>query len=715
MPLWESAFEKSRRLPFWVGALVGLLLVAAMAWFRLAMGHDVLPIGYGVPIILIGLFHSRRLLWCVALAFVALTLYRLLGVQHRWSDAIMVICDLLLVAAVVDIWIVTTGSLELRNIQLEAVNHDIAAREEEIARQNEELQSQTEELERQSEELRVTNEELAHREKILETLLALSRSLNTEQSTSDIMTRICQTLGVLINGPGAAAAILERNGEQVTVRCHHGFGADGIQEATISLEQSFAALILGKGRTGYLEDIALRPDLQIPQPKVGEPMVAILATPLRVRGRPVGSLEVYSRHKTTWSQEQVALVESLAAQTSVSLEAAHLFETISQERNRYEAVLRTVPVSIAVCNADCSDIRLNPAAAALLNLPVDENLANRSDAPLWQAFRNGKAIPREEHPMMLAARRGEEVHGDEIELVRATGKRVVVLTYSRPIIGTDGASGGAVAVFVDITAQKELQRELDLRRREAEEASVRKTRFLAAVSHDIRTPANAISLLAELIRRTASNPAMAGDVPELAQELHGSAVSLVNLLSDVLDIARFDSNKVEIQESEFPLNALLNDEQKQLLPLAREKGLSLEVNAPQEALLIRTDRIKLARILGNLVGNAIKFTETGGVRIDAHRNGDSTLHITVSDTGIGIAPEHLEHIFDEFFQLRNPERDRAKGSGLGLTICKRLVEAMGGKLEVQSTPGQGSVFTVILPTFAIIPQISGKSKDIAEF
>jgi PAS domain S-box-containing protein len=715
VPLWESAFERSRRLPFWVGAVVALLLVAAMAWFRRAMGHDALPIGYGVPIILIGLFHSRRLLWSVAVAFVALTICQLLGIQHHWSDTLMVICDLLLVTAVVDIWIVTTSSLEVRNVQLEGVNADIAAREEEIARQNEELQSQTEELERQSEELRVTNEELAHREKILETLLALSRSLNTEQSTSEIMTRICQTLDVLINGPGAAAAILEQHGDQVSVRCHHGFGEEGIREETIPLEQSFAVLILGKGRTGYIEDIAMRPDLRIPQPKAGEPMVAILATPLRVRGSPVGSLEVYSRHKTTWSQEQVALVESLAAQTSVSLEAAHLFETISNERNRYEAVLRTVPVGIAVCDANCRDIRLNPAAAALLNLPADQNLGNSSDNPLWQAFRNGKSLSREDHPILVAARRGEEVHGDEIEMVMANGKRVVVLTYARPIKAGDGASGGAVAVFVDITAQKELQRELDLRRREAEEASVRKTRFLAAVSHDIRTPANAISLLAELIRRTASNPAMAADVPELAQELHGSAVSLVNLLSDVLDIARFDSNKVEVQESEFPLHALLNDEQKQLLPLAREKGLSLDVNAPPETLVIRTDRIKLARILGNLVGNAIKFTESGGVRIDARRNGDSTLHIAVSDTGIGIAPEHLEHIFDEFFQLRNPERDRAKGSGLGLTICKRLVEAMGGKLEVQSTPGKGSVFTVILPTFAIIPQISSKSKDNADF
>jgi signal transduction histidine kinase len=199
-----------------------------------------------------------------------------------------------------------------------------------------------------------------------------------------------------------------------------------------------------------------------------------------------------------------------------------------------------------------------------------------------------------------------------------------------------------------------------------------------------------------------------GEVPDLAQELHSSALSLVSLLSDVLDIARFDSDKVELQETEFPLATLLTDEQKHMLPLARQKGLSLEVNPPRETLVMRTDRIKLARILGNLIGNAIKFTESGGVKIDAHLNGEGTVQISVTDTGIGIAPEHISHIFDEFFQLRNPERDRAKGSGLGLTICKRLVDAMGGQLDVQSTPGKGSIFTLTLPAFPALPKLVAK-------
>jgi len=680
-----------------------------MYWYRLHQpAGQFMPIGYGVPIILIGAFRNRKLLWCGTLAFAVLSILRFEVFDKLWFDGALVTCDLLLIAAIVDVWIATTVALERHNTELDAANTDLAAREEEIARQNEELQSQTEELERQSEELRVANEELAHREKVLEILLSLSRSLHTELSRDEIMSRICETLGLLINGPGAAAAILEQRGDQMAVRCHHGFGPKGLQAESIAPGESFASLVLSKGRTGYIEDIAARPDLRIPQPVEGEPMVAILATPLRVRGAAVGSLEVYSRHKTSWSQEQVALIESLAAQISVSLEAAQLFESVAQERNRFEAVLRTAPVAVAVCNAECSYLRLNPAGAALLNVPVDQHVRPEDIRGMWQAYREGKLLEVADHPIFRAAKGGEETRGEELEMVLAGGRRLVCLNYARPIRDADGTVHGAVSVFVDITVQKELQRELDTRRREAEEASVRKTRFLAAVSHDIRTPANAISLLAELIRRTASNSALVADIPSLAQELQSSAVSLVNLLSDVLDVARFDSDKVDLQESEFPLGGLLADEQRQLQPLAREKGLSLEFNAPARPIVVRTDRIKLARVLGNLIGNAIKFTERGEIRIEAHLNGDNTIRISVTDSGIGIASEHLSHIFDEFFQLRNPERDRAKGSGLGLTICKRLVDAMGGILQVQSSPGNGSTFTLTLPAYATVPAMAGK-------
>ena len=239
---------------------------------------------------------------------------------------------------------------------------------------------------------------------------------------------------------------------------------------------------------------------------------------------------------------------------------------------------------------------------------------------------------------------------------------------------------------------------LDERRKHAEEASTRKSRFLAAVSHDIRTPANAISLLAELIQRTAQKPDSTDEIPELAKELHGSAVSMVNLISDVLDLTRLDAGRVDLQESEFDFTRWMAEECKKLTPLAEEKHLEFVCKGPDSPLCIRADRIKLSRVLTNLVGNAIKFTEQGKVEVLGDvAGGDGCIRISVKDTGMGIPLENQERIFDEFSQLKNPDRDKQKGTGLGLSISRRLMESMSGRLSVVSEPGQGSTFIATLP------------------
>jgi signal transduction histidine kinase len=316
-------------------------------------------------------------------------------------------------------------------------------------------------------------------------------------------------------------------------------------------------------------------------------------------------------------------------------------------------------------------------------------------------FRQEQPLPDAQLPLQRALR-GEETYGDEFDVVFPTGKRLTLLSSAAPIYDGRGRIVGAVWAFADITTQKQLQHELEIRRREAEEASVRKTRFLAAVSHDIRTPVNAINLMAEVIRRMAANPGLVEQIPEMAQKLQANALSLVDLVSDVLDVTRFDSGKVELQESDFILSDLINEECQQLLPLAQDKGLQLLLKPFDRPIWLHTDRVKLGRILGNLVSNAIKFTHQGTVEVSATLTPERRLILRVSDTGVGIASEHIPHIFDEFAQLRNPERDRNKGTGLGLAICRRLIEVMGGSVSVGSTVGKGSTFTVTLPPSTVV-------------
>ena len=144
----------------------------------------------------------------------------------------------------------------------------------------------------------------------------------------------------------------------------------------------------------------------------------------------------------------------------------------------------------------------------------------------------------------------------------------------------------------------------------------------------------------------------------------------------------------------------MQDEIRQHRPSADEKGIFIQVEAPLD-LRLRTDRVKLGRVLSNLLGNAIKFTKAGGVTVTASVLPTGGWRLSVRDTGIGIDPANLDRIFDEFFQIKNPARDHSNGSGLGLAIARRLTEALGGKLTVESKFGAGSTFTVTLPATVI--------------
>jgi signal transduction histidine kinase len=238
-------------------------------------------------------------------------------------------------------------------------------------------------------------------------------------------------------------------------------------------------------------------------------------------------------------------------------------------------------------------------------------------------------------------------------------------------------------------------KELELRRRQAEDASERKTRFMASLSHDIRTPINAISLMAEVMCRTAENPTVAAELPDIARRLKANALSLADLLTDVLDIARFDSGRVEVRTSAVFLNELLSEHCQALLPLAQAKGLTLTLET-ESLICLCIDRVKLSRVVSNLLSNAIKYTEAGGVTVRAVISPDHAILIEIQDTGVGIPSHFLDAVFDEYAQLSNPERDPNKGWGLGLPICKRLVNLLGGAISVTSQLNAGSVFTIRL-------------------
>lgn len=594
--------------PFLLALLASFAACLPIELLRFHILRDrIVPLTYVLPLLLCLWHRDRRILWGMAAVFAGLSFVKIRWLMPdeafgsdamEWANVAMRWVNIAVGAAVVHGLIILLNNLDARhaalqhvNAELEARNQELAAREEELSSQNEELRSQGEELQEQAEELRQQteqlqgasaeqeqqnellqelNRELDRRQTAMQTLLESARWVRSDLEETEVVSQVCRAAVEAMGEDVCAAVVVEKRGNQLYVRGHWGFGEAGPVKRSWDYSRSLASLAMERGQTAFLPDLSLRPDLDFPQPASGPKLQSILVSPLRIEGEVVGAVEVFSQQPRQWTQEQFQIVEWLAVQKAIVLEA-----------------------------------------------------------------------------------------------------------FSR-------------------------QRELEQHRRAAEHSSDRKTRFLAAVSHDVRTPANAINLLAELLVRSAD----AGDVrhlPERARELQANAQSLVDLVSDVLDLARFDSGGADLSHTTFDLRQLLDAQMAQCRPLANAKGLRLLADGPESPIWLRTDRIKLARILGNLLGNAIKFTAAGSVELACGLGDDGSVVINVTDTGIGIPADQTERIFDEFYQLANPARDRSKGTGLGLAICRRLVRVLGGALSLRSQPGQGSEFTLTLPPTLIVP------------
>ncbi len=233
-----------------------------------------------------------------------------------------------------------------------------------------------------------------------------------------------------------------------------------------------------------------------------------------------------------------------------------------------------------------------------------------------------------------------------------------------------------------------LAEQLAAQRDIAEQANIAKSRFLAAASHDLRQPLHALGLfLGELHERI--NEPVARE--KLLQRMDSSIEAMSDLFSALLDISRFDAGAVQPELRNFRVAPLLRDLEFEYAGRAAARGLNFR-QVPCNA-VIRSDSLLLRRILRNLIENAIRYTQTGGIVIGCRRDGDS-IQLQVCDSGIGIDDQQLENVFGEFYQVNNPERDRHKGLGLGLAVVKQLAALLGHTVSVQSKPGRGSVFSL---------------------
>jgi PAS domain S-box-containing protein len=422
------------------------------------------------------------------------------------------------------------------------------------------------------------------------------------------------------------------------------------------------------------------------------------------------------------SSARLMFTHALRGRGIAAEDVAEILDETSQElrfsRQLLQATMENVSQGIAVADADARIVAWNRRYLEMFNYPDGMVYVGRPVADLirWNALRGefGDTDPDEQVAKRLAHMRAG--HSYVIQRLRRTGRVYEIRGQPMP-------DGGYVTTFTDITEYKQTEQALreatqtleqrvtertseletalaaqQAAKRSAEEANATKTRFVAAASHDLLQPLNAARLFASALEEGSADPA----VIELAGRIDSSMRAAEEVLDDMLDIARIESGTMRSEIADFALVDMFEELERQFAPVAERRGLRLRVTRP--TCHVRSDRVLLRRVLQNLISNALRYTQRGGVLVACRRR-QTRVVVEVWDTGPGIPEQHQLAIFDEFRRLDRTSPWGEQGLGLGLSICDRIARLLGLQLGLRSELGRGSVFRVGVPisTAPLVP------------
>ncbi len=360
--------------------------------------------------------------------------------------------------------------------------------------------------------------------------------------------------------------------------------------------------------------------------------------------------------------------------------------TLEQSEAQFRELAQMVPVGIGHFNADGRYTYVNERYLMLTGRRR-EDLIGRN----WRRF-----VHPEDHVKIESSwkSRGEpgSAFVSEYRFERPDGQLTHVIGEVKTETGVNGQVLGYLAATTDITERKKAEANLLAAKQEAETANISKTRFLAAASHDLRQPIQAINLFRDALGRTD----LSEEQKILFNFLSLSVHSLAELLYSLLDISKLEAGQVVPQISAVQVETLFEAVDAEFSQLALAKGLRFKLFYPLKGLVLLTDPALILSALRNLIDNAFKYTELGGVLVGVRKRGNCGV-IQVWDTGIGIDAQYEEQVFDECFQIGNQLRDRTKGLGLGLSIARRVARLLNGEVSFRSRIGWGTVFEITMP------------------
>ncbi|HEX2168589.1 MAG TPA: ATP-binding protein [Longimicrobiales bacterium] len=528
-----------------------------------------------------------------------------------------------------------------------------------------------------------------------EFLMELSDELRLLDEAIPIMETAAVATGEHLGVSSTSFADVDPDGRHAIVHAEYRNGRI-VSTGKYYLEDFGPQLVerLRRGESVSVEDIASARDAT-PDIFEGWGIRSLLAVPAVRHGQLVGLFAVLHTAPRRWSRSDIALVGTVMERTWHAVESARVHAELRQSREWLTLALRAGSAATWEWDLRSGEIFWSEDEGRLLGLDTPRrSLTFGRWLALVHTDDRREAKKAAQH---IATMREGDV---EFEYrVAGSAEPRWINMRGRVIADVRGLPYRVVGVAVDTTDRKRTELEREDLLREAREASDAKSHFISVISHEFRTPLTAIIGYTDLLSTGVSGPLQPTQTRQL-DRIRTSAWHLTQLVDEILTYSRLEAGRESLHFEAADVVTLARDAVSLVSPGAAAKGLGLACELPDNAIPVRTDAGKLRQVLLNLLGNAVKFTEKGGITLRV-RPVESSVEFTVADTGVGIGPDNLERIFDRFWQADHGAVQNTSGAGLGLTVSRRLVELIGGRLVVESVAGEGSTFSFRIPAAGV--------------
>ncbi|HEY7560717.1 MAG TPA: GAF domain-containing protein [Gaiellaceae bacterium] len=494
-------------------------------------------------------------------------------------------------------------------------------------------------------------------------LVRVGAALATSLDSAVVLDEVVREAPALLGAEAAVIRLLD--GETLVVRAAHGPETGGLAGRRTSSSAGVAGVVVRSRAPLAVTDVREDPRLARGDFLLEGRAAACVAVPMSAHGGGLsGVLAVYSRDPRAWRDDEVESLSALAAAASTVLANADLYQRVAEEKERSGAILANIADGIVAVGRDGRIVLWNAMAEQITGVPAPEALGRLVPEVLQRELAGDDSRPAGERQVAIRGASGE-----------------VWLALSEALmLDPDGAVAGRVFAFRDVSRERAVE---DL-----------KSDFVAAVSHELRTPLTSIYGFAETLMRVDVDFSEA-ERDTFLRYIGTESERLIRIVDDLLNVARLEAGTLEVTLAPTDVGEVAREAAAAVAPGSAGPS-HIEVDVEPGALTVAADREKLARVLGNLLDNAVKYSPAGGrIEVDARRLADSA-EISVADEGIGIPRADRERVFTKFFRA-DREGAAHEGTGLGLFLVRGLVTAMGGRVWVESEEGRGSRFTFELP------------------